>query len=146
MHSMDEKGTYNIIQQRAAVYLNSFPGPNSAGCNTAYHSKLRRFVDGVRIFNADELSCYGMLLAYRSDMMELATALKNHIGLDFADCDKYDLEQWFRNTIGNEERQKRYFSMRNEVFDMNHFFKDNLLSWGFGKPIDYLSYPKSGGL
>ena len=74
-------------------YMNSFPGPNNLGTNTSLHSFIKSLLSGKSLSDADTQFVYRHV-RYRMDKMRLASEFKDALGVDFADCDQFDVYSW----------------------------------------------------
>lgn len=83
------------VKREGRVYLDSHPGLDRKGKNTALHNSLRRLIDGELIRDIKELAYLRAQVDYRmNSIMAAATTYKNFLDIKLADCHQVDLDKF----------------------------------------------------
>ncbi len=83
----------SIVRDLCITYLNSFPGIPNRSSNTAVQALAHSLINGENLtrWAIEELR---LTLLHRLNLMKWATGFKNFLGLDFPDCDRFDVDEW----------------------------------------------------
>jgi len=146
MHrKLNEDQSLQAIKTMAHGYLNSFPGANNMANNTMLHGDARNILEGTKL-NAWRLGRLQAGLRYRLESMDLASEYKDIAGLDFLDCEAFDLQSW-QETADSESEDRRAPNHKHDlaskftnVFDDADLFDPPVGEEGYAysKPWDYL--------
>jgi hypothetical protein len=129
------------LPQQARSYLNSHPGPSNISGYHFLHFQINKLLNGEHL-DDEQLNNLQSILQYRLNMTYLATQCKNVLGLDFVNCEDFDLELWKTSTAQQGTQNKKSW---NEVFDWltkaSIFPPPNRITQGydFTKPKRYLA-------
>ncbi|KAL8897147.1 MAG: hypothetical protein Q9207_007358 [Kuettlingeria erythrocarpa] len=84
-----------IVRDLCNTYLSSFPGVPNRSSNTAVQALARGLINGEGLsqWAVEELQ---LTLLHRMNLMKWATGFKNFLGLDFPDCNRFDVDEWER--------------------------------------------------
>jgi hypothetical protein len=129
------------LPQQAKSYLNSHPGPSNISGYHFLHHQINKLLNSEHL-DGEQLNQLQSILQYRLNMTYLATQCKNVLGLDFANCEEFDLELWKTSTAQHETQNKKSWD---EVFDWLTkafiFPSPNHITQGydFTKPKRYLA-------
>ncbi|PKY00237.1 hypothetical protein P168DRAFT_276102 [Aspergillus campestris IBT 28561] len=142
------QGYHNVIQAKAAVYMNSFPGPDNIGPNVA-HWDLKQLLQGKQ-YDKEILMDLNDMLDYRLSTITLASHYVSFLDLQFPEGLVFDTETW-RNNLALEvakddhcedakSKLERFTDIRRHIMNVKVFDKP-LGSQGFfyTKPPEYLA-------
>lgn len=147
LHSkFNRRQAITAIKDLAYGYLNSFPPPDNSSTDRACNWDARALLESEK-FPSWKLEGLQAALQYRMDSMRLASAYKNLIGLNFADCDKFDFELLqtsilasARTTKSSEDKWNKYKAYRHEITRPPVFDSSTpSQGWHFNKPSFYLA-------
>lgn len=137
----------NVLQVKAQLYLDSFPGPDNVGPNVE-HGRLRKLVAGEN-FPENILDSLDNILDYRLSVLKLATNYASYLGLDFPDAFKVDTDGWLKAAsmnLENDEKStaatwyERVQEVRSRIIKKRLFDKPGpSQGWPYSKPRDYLA-------
>ena len=135
-----------VIKDLAYGYLNSFPPPDNSSTDRECNGDARALLNSEK-FPSWKLEGLQAALQYRMDSMRLASAYKNLIGLNFANCDKFDYESWqttilisARTKKSSEDKWNKYKAYRHEITHPPVFDASTpSQGWHFNKPSFYLA-------
>jgi hypothetical protein len=138
---------YNLIRAWAAGYENSFPGADNIASNTAVQANVRNLLSSKDRYEnrMDDLLDLSSTLSYRLESMAYATYYKDVLGLDYPDCNAYEIESWTyplyeSNQQEAKEKIWRYNIIYNFIVDVGLFSAPlEGQGWPYSKPEHYLA-------
>lgn len=142
------QGYYNVIQTKAAVYMNSFPGPDNIGPNVA-HWDLKQLLQGTQ-HDKEILIDLNDMLDYRLSTITLASQYVSFLDLQFPEGLVFDTETWQNNLaleVAKDDhcedakaKLEKFTDIRRYIMNAKVFDKP-LVSQGFyyTKPPEYLA-------
>ncbi|KAL3422275.1 hypothetical protein PVAG01_06431 [Phlyctema vagabunda] len=147
---------HNIVRVKAASYMNSNPGSDTLGGNTACYFGIRRLTEGA-FFDLAKLSQLNDTLDYRKSQIDLAVALCGDLDIEVSQDQQVDQFEQFEWSLLQYERRdgsrvdiesskaaaevlKRFDTIRGWLYDLE-IFDSPLPGQGFhyNKPTVYLS-------
>ncbi|EEP80125.1 predicted protein [Uncinocarpus reesii 1704] len=141
----------NVLQVKAQLYLDSFPGPDNVGPNVAFHGRLRKLVAGGN-FSEEILTSLDDALDYRLSVLKLATKYASYLNLDFPDAFKIDTDSCLKAAslkemdLENDDKStaatwyERVQEVRSRIIEKRLFDKPGpSQGWAYSKPRDYLA-------
>ena len=130
------------IKDLAYGYLNSFPPLDNYSTDRECNCNARQLLES-KYFPSWKLEGLQAVLRYRMDSMNLSSSYKNSIGLEFADCDKFDVESWLESILisaGTSQSWDKYSAYLDEITDNRIFDASTPRQWWhFNRPSSYLA-------
>ena len=137
-----------IIKDMSFGYLNSFPPPSNTGPDGRVHRLASRCLEGIELASP-EMDELRHALTYRLEAMKAASEYKNIIGIDYVDCNDFDLRSWEYNAhhrAGGKashemgEKWLKYARYRRIILNADLFTEPTLdQGWYYTKPYEYLA-------
>ena len=137
-----------IVKDMSFGYLTSFPPPPNTGPDGRVHRLASRLLENKEMV-PQEINEVRGYLTYRLESMKAASEYKNVMGMDFVDCNDFDLGSWERSARdvaggkaarGTGEKWLRYLSFIDIIVDSDLFSKPIAdQGWEYTKPFEYLA-------
>ncbi len=136
-----KRSSLEALSQQARSYLNSHSDSSNISDYHFLHYQINKLLNDEHL-DDEQLNNLQSILQYRLNMTYLTTQCKNVLGLDFVNCENFDLELWKTSTAQQETQNKKSWD---EVFDLltkaSIFPSSNRITQGydFTKPKRYLA-------
>ncbi|KAL8960801.1 MAG: hypothetical protein Q9193_002553 [Seirophora villosa] len=138
-----------IVRDLCSTYLSSFPGMPNRASNTTVQTLANGLIKGEDM-SQGMIKHLHLTLLHRMNLMRSATAFKNFLGLDFPDCNQFDVDEWLRSVpydLGQDTSKYDLFDdCRSKVRDARIFplppttaCHGHLLSLSYPKGTEYLA-------
>lgn len=109
------KAVESIIRAKATAYLMTLPGDLAAGGNSI-NKRLIKFLKGEQCSD-EELQHFNTVLDFRYNLMRQAIQYVTFLGLNFVDCQCFDVEHWMEKT--SKDKSERTVTTRSRYRDIN---------------------------